>query len=443
MNDDALSCDLVVIGAGMAGMTAAARAADRGARVVVIEKAPRIGGSALMSGGILWTSSSDERMQLYGGGSRLLGNVVRRAYPEAISWLKRQGIKMSGARKVLSGFGYQIDIVEYLEECRRTVERTEGYVVCGTSVQSLLKGRSGEIVGVRTVHSDGAVDVHAPYTLLATGGYQGSAELRARYIHENARNMLVRANPHSSGDAIELALAVGAQTSEANRGFYGHLVSRSPSWGDERFFSLLAQYHSEHGLLFNENGYRFCDESTGDHNNAWWTVFQPNARALLLWDRRVQDRYATASSIPGQPGHDKFNVAMDHGGEGRICRDHADLLAFANSVGFDGERLIESLADFNIRAETAWETLVPPRTEACRPLNQPDFYALVVYPSITYTFGGLTIDANTRVLGPEAVPITGLLAAGADAGDVYGQGYAGGLAQAMSLGIVAAATAGW
>jgi glycine/D-amino acid oxidase-like deaminating enzyme len=66
MSDHAPSSNLVVIGAGMVCMTVAARAADRGARVVIVEKAPSIGGSALLSGGILWTSSSDERMQLYG-----------------------------------------------------------------------------------------------------------------------------------------------------------------------------------------------------------------------------------------------------------------------------------------------------------------------------------------------------------------------------------------
>jgi hypothetical protein len=85
---------------------------------------------------------------------------------------------------------------------------------------------------------------------------------------------------------------------------------------------------------------------------------------------------------------------------------------------------------------------MPPRTEVCRPIDRPDFYALVVYPAITYTFGGLSIDGAARVLDADGSPISGLLAAGGDAGDVFGLGYAGGLAQAMSLGIIAASTAG-
>src|SRR6516225_6266518 len=173
-----MECDLVVVGAGMAGLSAAGRAAENGARVVVVEKAPHIGGSALMSGGILWTSSSDARMTLYGGGSATLGEVVRRVYPEAIGWLRERENQLSRTMKVLSGFGYQMDIVQHLSDCRQAVERNGGYLVCETNVKTLIKGTRGEVVGVRTTHPDGNVDVLAPYTLLATGGYQGAADLR-------------------------------------------------------------------------------------------------------------------------------------------------------------------------------------------------------------------------------------------------------------------------
>jgi hypothetical protein len=382
-------------------------------------------------------------MTLYGGGSATLGEVVRRVYPEAIGWLRERENQLSRTMKVLSGFGYQMDIVQHLSDCRQAVERNGGYLVCETNVKTLIKGTRGEVVGVRTTHPDGNVDVLAPYTLLATGGYQGAADLRARYIHENARDLFLRANPYSMGEGIALGLSAGGFMNVGNRGFYGHLVSKARHWGEERLYTMLAQYHSEYGLLFNEHGDRFCDESTGDHSNTYHTVFQPNARALLLWDRRVHERHATVSSVPGQPGIDKFAVAIEHGGEGEICHNLAALRQFADKAGFNGERVIDSLVDFNSRATTAWETLTPPRTEACRPLDKPDFYALVVYPAITYTFGGLSIDSKARVLDMDGTPVAGLLAAGCDAGDVYEVGYAGGLAQAMTLGMVAADTAGW
>jgi predicted oxidoreductase len=76
-------------------------------------------------------------------------------------------------------------------------------------------------------------------------------------------------------------------------------------------------------------------------------------------------------------------------------------------------------------------------------LEKPPFYALVVRPAITFTNGGLSIDAATRVLREDGRPVGGLLAAGADAGDVFGLGYCGGLAMAATLGVAAAQTAGF
>jgi predicted oxidoreductase len=104
---------------------------------------------------------------------------------------------------------------------------------------------------------------------------------------------------------------------------------------------------------------------------------------------------------------------------------------------------VETLKEYNANAIHAWETVDPVRTESCRPLDKPEFYALIVRPAITYAFGGLSIDSNARVLDMDGAPIRGLLAAGGDVGDVYGVGYSGGLAVAMTLGMVAAGTAGW
>ena len=76
MSNETLECDLLVIGAGMAGLSAAGWAAQRGARVVVVEKAAAIGGSAFLSGGVLWTAASRQKMELYGAGDPTLGAVI-------------------------------------------------------------------------------------------------------------------------------------------------------------------------------------------------------------------------------------------------------------------------------------------------------------------------------------------------------------------------------
>lgn len=140
---------------------------------------------------------------------------------------------------------------------------------------------------------------------------------------------------------------------------------------------------------------------------------------------------------------DKLAVALQRGGEGLVANSLDELAAFARANGFEGPQVRTTIAEYNRMQRESWERLRPRRVENPAPLDRPPWYALVVYPAITYTFGGLAIDAEARVLDEDDRPIPGLLAAGADAGDVYRVGYAGGLAQALILGLQAVGTAGF
>lgn len=438
---EALHCDLLVIGAGMAGLSAAGFAAQRGATVIVVEKSQAFGGSALLSGGVLWTATSAERMSSYGGGRSELGAVVLRNYALGLEWLRRRGVAMSQAVSVLHGRGYQIDILDHLRGCAMLVEQQGGHVALDTDTEKLLTDDTGAVVGARTLHEQGFLDICARNVVLATGGYQNCAELREMYIHANAREqLLLRSNPMSCGDGIRLAAAVGAEVRPTTAGFYGHLVSESPDWGDPRLYTLLTQYHSERALLLNESGLRFCDESCGDHANTNQVVAQSNARALCFWDANVHETHATAAVVKGTEVVDKMKVALERGGRGIVTQTLDAVGKFATDQGFDGEQVCRSILDYNERCRRGWETLVPPRSENFGALDNAPFYALVVRPAITHTHGGIRVDAAARVLRPDGTPVGGLLAAGADVDGVYGVGYAGGLAMSLAFGLEAAVT---
>jgi succinate dehydrogenase/fumarate reductase flavoprotein subunit len=442
MDDATLECDLLVLGAGMGGLSAAGYAAQSGARVVVLERARHIGGSAALSGGFLWTATSPDRMQLYTGGRRDLGEVVFRHYGTGLAWLRERGVFVGRAVNVLHGRGYQIDMASHLQGCVNLVEQHGGHVVLDTAVERLLTDTDGRVTGARTREGGGSIDVLAGHTVIATGGYQNSAHLRARLIHANARDrLLMRTNPLSDGGGLELAVNAGAATSHDNPGFYGHLVSESPRWGEPGLFTLLTQYHSEYALLLNEAGRRFCDESLGDHVNTNRVVAESNARALCVWDSRIHRSYACTPVVKGTEIVDKMTVALEHGGRGIVADDWPRLAAFASEQGFDGNEVVESVRRYNEACVSGWETLVPGRAENFGAQDQPPYYALVVRPAITHTHGGLSVDRAARVLRPDGTPVEGLLAAGADVGDVYHLGYAGGLALAMAFGVQAALTA--
>lgn len=438
-----LTCDLLVVGAGMAGLCAGARAAEKGARVIVVEKGETAGGSAALSGGVFWTAQSDRKANHHVRSRPELTSIVAEGYGEAVRWMRGRGVTMSPAMPVLNGRGYQIDILTHLRDCVSTIEAAGGIVAVGSTVRALSTDGAGRVTGGVTSHPDGDVEVSSPWTLLSTGGFQNDPELRAQLIHPQARDMRLRSNRTSDGAGLRLGKSVGAAVTGDNGGFYGHLVTASPSWGDPRYFTLLSQYQSEYGVLLNEAGERFCDESEGDHVNTIATLRQPGARAMLIWDEEIQQERVLTPFLKTTPVLDRMQIALQHGAEGGVMGSPEEVERFADAHGFAGAKVAATLKGFARSMESAWEEVRPPRTENHEGLAKPPYYVLIVYPAITYTFGGLRIAPDGQVLGADGAPVGGLLAAGADAGDIYKVGYAGGLAQAAATGLLAARTAGY
>lgn len=438
-----LTCDLLVVGGGMAGLCAGARAAEKGARVVVVEKGDNAGGSAALSGGVFWTAQSDRKANHHVRARPELTSIVAEGYGEAVRWMRGRGVTMSPAMPVLNGRGYQIDILTHLRDCVSTIDAAGGHVALGSTVSALSTDDVGRVTGGEITHPDGKVEVSSPWTLLSTGGFQNDPDLRAQLIHPHARDMRMRSNRTSDGAGLRLGRSVGAAVTEDNGGFYGHLVTASPSWGDPRYFTLLSQYQSEYGILLNEAGERFCDESEGDHVNTIATVPQPGARAMLIWDEQIQQERVLKPFLKTTPVLDRMQIALQHGAEGGVMASVEELARFADAHGFAGATVASSLLHFREAMEGAWEDVHPPRTENHEGLARPPYYALIVYPAVTYTFGGLRIARDGQVVGKTGAPLGGLLAAGADAGDIYKVGYAGGLAQAAATGLLAARTAGY
>jgi succinate dehydrogenase/fumarate reductase flavoprotein subunit len=438
---DVLECDLLVLGSGMAGLSAAARAVEDGAKVVVVEKAEDIGGSAILSGGFVWTVPTTAKLHYRGNGDAALGAVLVDGYANAIAWLRAREVQMSAPCDVMYGRGYQIDIIGHLRACVASVEQAGGVVVPGTTTERLLL-EQGAVVGADTAHSDGKVRVMARNTLIATGGFQASPDLRVELIHPNARAMTLRSNPHSNGDGLRLALAVGAvRSAGTNPGFYGHLLCAPANLDHPSKFGLLTQYHSEVAVLLNKQGQRFCDESLGDHLNAQETLLQTDAVALLVWDQRIELEHVMKPFVEGIPPVDKFALAMAQGAQGALCQTLDEVAGHAAAWGFDGPAVRATLEQYSGKVRRAPETLRPMRTTGLLPNDSAPFRALLVQPAITFTHAGLAVDDQARALDGRGQPIPGLLVAGADVGNIFRRGYAGGLAAALTFGLRAALTA--
>lgn len=439
---DSLDCDLIVLGAGMAGMTAASYAARAGARVVVIEKAPEIGGSAVLSGGYVWTATSAAHLDLYDDGDAALHRVVTEEYPNVLALMRARGINMLPPQQVLFGRGVQVDMRDHMRSAVSEVENAGGHVIRGTVTREIVR-TGGRVCGVLTQQAEGDIEVRAPHVLLATGGFQGNPELRARYIHPNARNMLLRSNKVSVGDGLALAIAAGGAMAGPNAGYYGHLIAHPAPFNNESDFVAYTQYHSTHGILLNRQGRRFVDESYEDHTSSQATVRQDGGTGLLIWDERVQKEHGEVAVVANAVNMNRFELAMKAGANGIKVDRIEDIAAFADSRGFDGAACVASFREYNRLMAQSPERALPRRDHFFRTIDRAPFYALEVESAITFTFAGLATDTRARALDPYGEPIPGLFVAGADVGNVYRHGYCGGLALASTFALRAMKTAGF
>lgn len=429
--------DVVVVGSGVAGSAAALHAARGGARVILVEKSTSPGGSAALSAGMFWTAPDTEaynrRIPL---GKPDHGAALTGDYEEAVEELRQMGVRVAAepTQDIMTfGTGYSTDIHGILEHCRTEVEANGGEVLTGTPVVGLLQNDSVSGQGVRGVTvrrpSGELLDIEAQAVVIATGGFQGDPGALTRYIGPNADRLLFRSNPGSVGDGLRLGQQAGAGSSTAMSTFYGHLLPWPVHLFTAEQFLPYSQYYSGHTVLVNLRGERFTDETLGDELVNQDLTFQPQARGVLIFDDHVRRTEATQEPFPGLGVVDRFATAIEAGGRHHTAPTLRALLDEVGTWGIDPTNLVDTMREYEaaIRDGKRSARGIPVSSDARAPQTGP-FHALMVQPSITFTFGGLPTNTQGEVLDPNGQPVPGLLAAGADIGGLSNYGYAGGLA---------------
>lgn len=437
--------DLVIIGSGGAGLTAAVQASELGLSAVVLEKEDKIGGntnraSSGMNAAETTVQASHgivDRMQdfydeTFQGGGRLndremLRHFVTRA-PIAIDWLANHGLPLTDLT-ITGGMSVQrthrpastAPVGAFLIKGLTKLAQDQGVqIVTQAKVTSLIQ-QNGRVTGVRYEDQSGQEhQLLSRAVILASGGFGASKELLKRYRPDLA-NYKTTNQPGATGDGLKLASQVGAQLMQLD------LVQVHPTVQQDQPHAFLIgeAVRGEGAILVDANGHRFINELDTRRVVSNAITALPEHSAYLIFDQHVRDRV-------------KAIEFYHHIG---LVKSAETLSELADQLEMDD--LTATVEQWNQDVQTQQDPQFGRTTGMGQPLTQGPFYAIHVAPAVHYTMGGVHADAETRVLDANGQPIPGLYAAGEVVGGLHGNNRIGGnsIAETVVFGRQAAMTA--
>lgn len=428
---EVVETDVVVIGAGGAGLAAAVSAAEGGAEVIVLEKMPAVGGNTLRATGgmnaagtpfqeALGISDSPEihyEDTMTGGRNRNNPDLVRvltQQAPAAVSWLTELGADMSGvgrlggatnprAHRPASGEAVGPEIVKVLQAA---ANEAGVQILLETKAKRLLVNDDGRVYGVIAEKEDGDIQINARAVVLATGGFGANQEMVTEFVPE-LEGFATTNHPGATGDGITMAREVGAKLIDMDQ------IQTHPTVVPERGIMITEAVRGNGAILVNRAGERFVNElETRDVVSAA-VLEQEGGSAFLLFDQQVRESLAAIEKY----------VSMG------LVTEADSLEGLADDLKIPADALTETVERYNSFVEAGKDEDFG-REDLPVALTQAPFYAIEITPAVHHTMGGVAIDTEARVLNEDGKPIPGLYAAGEVTGGVHGANRLGGNALA-------------
>lgn len=456
---DAYSFDVVVVGCGIAGLSTAVSACQSGATVAVLERAtPEERG-----GNTRWTeafmrmknenevSDDFEEHFMANAGKHLdpgLLNEAARPYDEwppilktlsftdpeligtlaenagpTLRWLKTFGITFSDMPTYLItqsttricpvGGGQAL-----LEALAAYAEKNGVRFFYETTASELLQDDDGTVAGVRaSQRGRGRLDLRGKSVVLASGGFEGNAEMQTRYYGGKARYIrpVARGGYYNKGEGIRMALALNAAPCGDFSEYHAEPID--PRSGQSEPIVFVFPY----GILVDRNANRFIDEASYTVDAIYENISRvinalPDGISYAILDAKLDD-------VPNWQRTVRSEVPP-------ISADSLDALAAQLDLPAEGlKRTVEA---YNAATRSgdyrpleldglATEGLAPPKSNWARPIDTPPYRAWPITSANCFTFGGLKCNSSAQVLDLDGEPIAGLYAAGETMGLYYGR----------------------
>lgn len=442
--DKTIDTDLVIIGAGGAGMTAAIMAKQEGLNFVILEKMAYVGGNTTKAtGGMNAAETHYQKEQniedtvaqfvadTMKGGKNLnnpdLVQTMAEQSAPAIDWLDTIGaplpkVSFSGgatnarihAPKDGSGVGGFL-----VQAFSNKLDEMGVPVMLNTRATELLMA-DGKIAGVKAEGEDANYTINAKAVILATGGFGASQDMVVKYRPDLKGTVSTNA-PGATGDGLVMAEAVGAAMVDIDK------IQLHPTVEQSTSMLITESVRGDGAILVNQKGERFINElETRDVVSAA-ELAQEGQYAYLIFDQHLRDNLKAIEKYV------KNNLTVQ-----------ADTIeALAEQLSIDPATLAKTLADWNQIVADQKDTAFDRKTGMDNNLTTAPYYAIKVAPGIHHTMGGVKIDTKAQVLDTNDQVINGLFAAGEVTGGVHGGNRLGGnaVADIIVFGRIAAASA--
>jgi tricarballylate dehydrogenase len=484
------SYDVIVVGGGNAALCAAISAKESAKRVLLLERAPEdeSGGNSRFTAGLLrivydgaddlaqlidlskeerertdfGTYTADQflddmaRVTEYRCDPDLTEILVKQSFPAAL-WMKQKGVRFTAAwgrqafkiegrfkfwgGLTLEAIGGGPGLVDSLTQ----IAKKNGVEIWYQARAVSLVADDMGVHGVDVKHKGKTVQVESKAVVLAAGGFQANAEMRTRYLGPLWELAKVRGTRFNTGDAIRMALDIGAQPIGNWSGCHAVAWERNaPEFGDLAVGDQFQKHSYPWGIYLNAEGKRFVDEGADFRNYTYakygrvilnqpgqfaWQIFDAKVKSQLRDEYRIkQVTKVTASTL-----EELVQKLDDVNAEQALKEIKAYNAAVRTDIPFNP----------NVKDGRRTEGLAVNKSNWANTLDTPPYEAYAVTCGITFSFGGLRINPSAQVINTDGEAIPGLFAAGELVGGIFYFNYPGGsgLTNGAVFGKIAGASA--
>lgn len=426
-----IEADVVVVGAGGAGMTAAITAKQAGLDVIILEKMSMIGGNTVKATGGMNAAETkyqkeagiedsvstfiDDTMK---GGYEIndpeLVRVLAENSADAIDWLDTINaplpkVSFSGgaanarihAPEDGSGVG------DYLVEAfSAQLDELNIPVYLDTKATDIIM-EDGVVTGVKAESKDADYTIKAKSVILATGGFGANEELYTKY-REDLKGFVTTNTPGATGDGLIMAEEVGAALVDIEQ------IQIHPTVEQSTSIMITEAVRGDGAILVNQEGKRFVNEMLTRDVVSEAVIAQDGGYAYIIFDQQLRDNLKAI---------EKYIAAG-------IVKDGATIEELAEQINIDQAVLSATLTEWNEAVAAGNDAAFERATGMENDLGTAPYYAIKIAPGVHHTMGGVKINTSCEVISTDGQVIPGLFAAGEVTGGIHGGNRIGGNAVA-------------